>query len=254
MSAEDNSEVDPATPESDQVEADQATEDLDQTEDEPTGARRGSGFWALLAAVLLVAIILLILLTQCVPRVPDVVGLSQKQATIKLEDSGYALGEVSKIELPDVSPGKVAEQAPPAGAVFGRGKSVDLIVALGADVTKVPDVIGNDTPAAQLLITGQDLVMEITGAYSDTIPAGAIISQSPPPGAEVPVGSTVVVVVSLGSAPDTEFGSRHLGWRRAPRPLSAPAARARRPPLSPTALRSTRTRACGRAAATSTSG
>ena len=203
MSAEDNSEVGPATPESDQVEADAVTEDTDQTEDEPAGARRGSGFWALLAAVLLVAIILLILLTQCVPRVPDVVGLSQKQATIKLEDSGYELGEVSKVELPDTSPGKVAEQAPPAGAVFGRGKSVDLIVALGADLTKVPDVIGNDTPAAQLLITGQDLVMEITGAYSDTIVAGAIISQSPPPGAEVPVGSAVVVVVSLGAAPDS---------------------------------------------------
>jgi len=59
MSAEDYSEVDPATPESDQVAGDPATEDLDQTDEGPTGTRRGSGFWALLAAVLLIAVIVL---------------------------------------------------------------------------------------------------------------------------------------------------------------------------------------------------
>ena len=49
--------------------------------EQPQGSsrdRRGAGIWALLAAVLLAAIVLLIVLTQCVPRVPDVVGLTRE--------------------------------------------------------------------------------------------------------------------------------------------------------------------------------
>jgi len=174
--------------------------------------RRGAGIWALLAAVLLAAIVLLLLLTQCVPRVPDVVGLSEKQATAKLEDAGYKVGTVSTLESSSTPPGKVAEQAPPGGAVFARGRTVDLVVALGADLVAVPDVTGNDTPAAELLITGVDLVMKVEGEYSDTIPAGAIISQYPAPGTKVRVGSQVLVVVSLGIEPTVDTtGSTSTG-------------------------------------------
>ncbi len=178
MSAEDVNGVDEVTPGPEQ----------------PQGSsrdRRAAGIWALLAAVLLAAILLLIMLTQCVPRVPDVVGLTEKQANIKLTGAGYELGTVSKVKLVSTRAGRVAEQAPPGGAIFGHGRSVDLVVAYGADMVEVPDVVGDDTPAAQLLITGQQLTMAVSGQYSDTIPAGAIISQSPAAGTRVPVGTQV---------------------------------------------------------------
>ncbi len=196
MSAEDFSGVDEVTTEPDPAQPEQGS-----------GDRRGAGVWALLAAVLLAAIVLLILLTQCVPRVPDVVGLAQKQAELKLVDAGYEVGSISKVALTGTPPGKVAEQAPGAGAVFARRRSVDLVVALGADLVVVPDVVGNDTPAAEVQLRAKGLTMEVAGRYSETIPAGAIITQNPPAGTKVPVGSQVVVVVSLGILPESGAGS-----------------------------------------------
>jgi len=176
-----------------------------ESEQDPKN-RRNAGIWGLLATVLVAAIVLLIVLTQCVPRVPDVVELTEKQAVTKLTQAGYQVGAVSRVVLPDTSAGKVAEQAPEAGAVFSRGGSVDLVVALGAELVEVPEVIGNDTSAAELLIKAKQLVMEVEGRYSPSIPAGAVISQNPPANAKVPVGSRVVLVVSLGIEPETGFG------------------------------------------------
>ena len=105
--------------------------------------------------MLLAAIVLLILLTQCVPHVPDVVGLTQKQAESSTRDAGYEVGTVSKVALTGTPAGKVAEQAPGAGTVFARRRSVDLVVALGADLVLVPDVVGNDTPAAEVADSGE---------------------------------------------------------------------------------------------------
>jgi len=182
-------------------------DDLESESEQNSKNRRNAGIWGLLATVLVAAIVLLIVLTQCVPRVPDVVELSEKQAVTKLTEAGYQIGAVSRVVLPDTSAGKVAEQAPEAGAVFSRGGSVDLVVALGAELVEVPEVIGNDTPAAELLIKAKQLVMEVVGQYSSSIPAGAVISQNPPAGAKVPVGSGIALVVSLGIEPETGFGA-----------------------------------------------
>jgi len=181
----------------------------DEVEPEPEQDpknRRNAGIWGSLATVLVAAIVLLIVLTQCVPRVPDVVELTEKQAVTKLTEAGYPVGVVSRVVLPDTSAGKVAEQAPEAGTIFSRGGSVDIVVALGSELVEVPEVIGNDTPAAELLIKAKQLVMVVEGQYSPSIPAGAVISQTPPAGTKVPVGSSVVLVVSLGIEPETGFG------------------------------------------------
>ena len=94
------------------------------------------------------------------------------------------------------------------------------------------------------------LTMEVAGRYSDTIPAGAIISQNPPAGTEVRVGSQVVVVVSLGILPETRRGSGTSSSGGSTALRTAAAVRAQ--------LRSTLHGElpgawCGRAAATSTS-
>jgi hypothetical protein len=196
MPAENVSGVDEVTPEPEPTGPDESSRD-----------RRGDRIWATLAAVLLAAIVLLILLSQCVPRVPDVVGLAQKQAETTLVEAGYEVGSVSKVALTGTPAGRVAEQAPGAGVVFAHGGSVDLIVALGADLVVVPDVVGRDTPAAELLIRAKGLTMEVSGQYSDTIPAGAIISQYPLAGTKVRIGTQVLVVVSLGIAPESDTGS-----------------------------------------------
>ncbi|MBI2906560.1 MAG: helix-turn-helix domain-containing protein [Chloroflexi bacterium] len=63
---------------------------------------------------------------------------------------------------------------------------------------EVPSAIGMQYADAVRLMTNSQLRTTRGEGYHDTIPAGAIASQSPPPGARVPPGSTVSLVVSLG--------------------------------------------------------
>jgi len=163
--------------------------------------RRSPGIWGLLASILIAAIVLLFALTQCVPRVPDVRGLLEKEASAELAKAGYVTGTLSSIELSGTPAGRVGEQIPEAGAFLAKGRSVDLVVALGTQMVTVPDTVGNDTPAAELLITRAGLKMNATGQYSSTIPPGAVISQDPVAGTKVRTGTEVIVVVSLGIEP-----------------------------------------------------
>jgi hypothetical protein len=71
-----------------------------------------------------------------------------------------------------------------------------------ADVgVTVPDVVGETQAAGTATLEGDGFVVAVVTAYSSTVPAGTIISQSPGAGAEVPAGSTVTITVSLGEAP-----------------------------------------------------
>jgi hypothetical protein len=179
--------------------ADEVTPD---TEASPRD-RRGSGIWMQLAAVLATAMALLFVLTQCVPRVPDVVGLSQEQASARLRNAGYQVGSVAKVVDAKTPVGQVAQQTPAAGAIFANGRSVDLVVTLGADIVVVPDLMGVDTPAASVQLSAKQLSMQVAGQYNPTIPAGAVMGQKPAAGTKVRVESEVVLVVSLGIEPET---------------------------------------------------
>jgi len=63
----------------------------------------------------------------------------------------------------------------------------------------VPDLQNLSLVEAQAMVQRANLALQVVQeAYSDTVPAGAIISQDPPPERRVKEGRTVNVVVSLG--------------------------------------------------------
>ena len=63
---------------------------------------------------------------------------------------------------------------------------------------QVPNVVGESQAQAESILDAVDLVASITAEYSDTVPAGTVIQQSPAAGAIVAAGTVVDVVVSLG--------------------------------------------------------
>jgi len=66
-------------------------------------------------------------------------------------------------------------------------------------MVEVPNVVGMTQADAQAAIgTAQLVVGTVTEEYSDTVPAGNVISQDPAAGTSVPIGSAVNLVVSLG--------------------------------------------------------
>jgi hypothetical protein len=69
----------------------------------------------------------------------------------------------------------------------------------------MPDLVGQPRAQAASAVTGAGLVLgTVTENYSDTVPAGSVMAQSPAAGTELPPGTTVSLVVSLGPEPIAE--------------------------------------------------
>jgi beta-lactam-binding protein with PASTA domain len=127
--------------------------------------------------------------------VPNVVGLTQAAAESAI--TGVSLvSSATTANSTTVAIGKVISQDPAAASTVDTGSTVDIVVSLGA---LVPDVVGDYYLCAKSLIESQSLVYASTMAYSATVPAGYIISQSPAAGASVAPGSTVTATISRGA-------------------------------------------------------
>ena len=64
--------------------------------------------------------------------------------------------------------------------------------------TVVPDIVGEDYAVAAAIIEADELAYEVQYSYSEYIEPDQIISTSPVAGEQVLIGSTIVLVVSLG--------------------------------------------------------
>jgi beta-lactam-binding protein with PASTA domain len=132
--------------------------------------------------------------------VPDVVGFSQADAEAAIVAIGLNVGTVTTAYSDTVPAGEAISQDPVAGTAVPSGSAVDLVVSLGPlEMLDVPDVVGISQADAEAAIAAAGLsVGTVSTAYSDTVPAGEIISQNPVAGTSVPIGSAVDLVVSLG--------------------------------------------------------
>jgi beta-lactam-binding protein with PASTA domain len=132
------------------------------------------------------------------PEVPDVVGMTEANATSAITAvDNLTVGSVTDEYSDTVAAGLVISQIPAPNTPVAIGSSVNLVVSLG--LPEVPDVVGMAEANAVAAITAVDnLTTSVTDEYSDTIAAGLVISQTPAPNTPVLIGSSVNLVVSLG--------------------------------------------------------
>ena len=131
--------------------------------------------------------------------VPTVIGFTQDRAIQELESVNLKAAVKSRVSA-TVKPGRVVDQDPVAGTTLAPGSTVTIFVAKAPPTVVVPTFTGLTLDAAQTLANANHLVLRPTDGVSDTVPVGSIISQDPPPGGEVQVGSEVAVVVSAPPA------------------------------------------------------
>jgi len=131
-------------------------------------------------------------------RVPAVKGMTERAARQRLTEVGFEVG-VRHRESPEEDTDKVIGQSVADGKEAKRGSKVLLTVGKGQQVTKVPDLTGlpyseaeNRLEEAGYLLGG---VEEVT---SQTVPAGVIMKQDPPPGTRLAPGSYVYLADSTG--------------------------------------------------------
>jgi len=130
--------------------------------------------------------------------VPAVKGMTERAARQRLTEAGFKVG-VQRRESPEEDSGKVLGQSVPGSKQAKRGSQVLLTVGEGQQVTKVPDLTGIPySEAENKLEEAGYLLGGVKEATSDTVPAGLIMKQDPPPGTTLAPNSYVYLTDSVG--------------------------------------------------------
>lgn len=133
--------------------------------------------------------------------VPNVVGMSQDEATQALNDAGYKVQSKGSYDE-EAAEGIVVSQSPEGGVVAEPGTRVDIIVSQGKNPeASVPDVVGKSEADAADALEGAGFEAVPNPTYSDTVAVGVVVSQDPAGGATAKRGSAVTITVSQGPKP-----------------------------------------------------
>jgi serine/threonine-protein kinase len=120
--------------------------------------------------------------------VPDVAGLGYDEAAAALQEK--RLAPVRKEAYSDTVPeGKVIGTDPAVGQPAARDSEVGIIVSLGPEIVKVPNVTGSTVEAASDALRAVGLVPDVQN-YS---PGAKVRAQDPSGGAQVRKGSKITL-------------------------------------------------------------
>ena len=138
--------------------------------------------------------------------IPDVKGKTLTQAQSEIKSGGFSLGDVVKINEPNVKAGTVIAQSPSAPANIAAGGKIHLLVqdggtAIGDNIT-VPDVNRmTEAEAKNLLETSGIKVQGINRVYSPLLPEGLAIETTPSAGSTLKAGQGVMLKLATQKRP-----------------------------------------------------
>lgn len=130
---------------------------------------------------------------QAKVTVPDVRGMSQANATAKLQGLGFVV-DVGTTYSSQPS-GIVITQGPVAGSLATKGSTVTISVSKGNAPIKVPDLIGAQEADAKTTLQNLGLVPVSIPTSGTAAQVGTVISQTPDAGTSVAVGSRVDIQI-----------------------------------------------------------
>jgi serine/threonine-protein kinase len=145
--------------------------------------------------------------------VPDVVGMSEEEATSVLEDAGYSVS-VSSEPSDTVEEGIVIAQDPDGGAEYESGQTVTILVSEGPEAQEMPDVTGQDADEAEAFLE-EDYGLEVSRSEGAcAAPPGTVCDQDPAPGTPVSAGDSATIFVQPGDAflDDGRLFAWVIGW------------------------------------------
>ena len=136
--------------------------------------------------------------TETIPM-PNLVGLSQRQAGVIFDENDLCGGQIASTPDAAVEKEMVIAQVPPPGSQVRRGECVDLLISSGRRpiAIKMPTVAGLPLEEALLKIERHRLAQGVVRAEQITgKPAHSILEQDPPAGYRIAVNTAVDLVVN----------------------------------------------------------
>ncbi|MDQ3793011.1 MAG: Stk1 family PASTA domain-containing Ser/Thr kinase [Actinomycetota bacterium] len=141
-------------------------------------------------------------------KVPDVEGLAEQKARERLAEAGFET-EVRLRKSTAEDAGRVFEQSLASVQGAEDGSKILLTVGTNPEVARVPDLVGLSYPEAENELVEAGLLLGgVEEAPSETVPAGTIIKQDPPPGTTLDPYSYVYLTSSVGPVDTGNAGGR----------------------------------------------
>jgi len=143
-------------------------------------------------------------------EVPDLTNMSFEAATAQLVEMGLNYEKVAEEYSADVPAGYVVSQRQEPGMKVRPGRIIELTVSAGSEDVRVPNVTKMSQRQAEDVLRRAGLVVgKVRESYDPNVPESSVIGQNPEPGREVPRGTRVDILVSLGSE-ETSFKMPNL--------------------------------------------
>ena len=140
-------------------------------------------------------------------QVPDFTNVLLEDASKMAAEKGITISDELEYSLSDtVEEGKIISQTPAAKTYIDKSVEVHLVVSIGSsggDIP-VPDVQGMEGEEAVEKLMDEELTYWINEEYSDIVPKGQVIRQSPAAGTMLKKDYVVLLYVSSGKAPESE--------------------------------------------------
>ena len=132
--------------------------------------------------------------------VPSILGIKSEDAQKVIEENNLFVGEISEEFSNDYPKGSVIKSIPASGERVKRNSQVSLIISKGVESISVLNYLGKSGEQALNELVEAGFEVESKYVFSEDLPAGAVVTQSPSNG-EAEKGSTITLTVSKG----TEF-------------------------------------------------
>lgn len=135
--------------------------------------------------------------------VPDLRGLSRRDAELQLKNAGLVLGRIDEQFNADAPADTIINQQPRPPAQVNKNTAIDLVVSKGAGPRKfaLPDFRGTPLNTVNTQVESLKLkVGKVTEEVNDKYPVGTIIGQNPAPSTEITEGAAVDFTVAKGGA------------------------------------------------------
>ena len=135
-------------------------------------------------------------------EVPDIVGMSLKEADQELSKVGLKLDVLSEQYHDEVEKDHIISQRYVKGFKVKKGRKIGVVVSLGIKMQEVPNVVGMDKSAAEVELRNYGFsIGQTDNIHDEKYEENQVISQNPRAGTKAKPGEHVDLMISKGPAP-----------------------------------------------------
>jgi serine/threonine-protein kinase len=131
-------------------------------------------------------------------QVPDLAGLTIEDATAAIQKSNLKVGRVTEKFSALYEAGLLIDGSPASGSDVRKESTVDFVISKGTEQIDLTNYQGKTSDEALNELTSSGLVVSSKYEYSETVPIGTVISQTPSDVSTVGMGEKILLTISKG--------------------------------------------------------